>query len=35
MECMLETLEPATGRDDGAGIDRDLLLEALDDDARE
>ena len=33
LECMLQTLEPATGQAEGAGIDRDLLLEALDDDA--
>lgn len=33
LECMLATLEPVTGRDDEAGIDRELLLEALDDDA--
>src|SRR5690606_11438753 len=29
LECMLATLEPVTGRDDEAGIDRELLLEAL------
>ena len=33
LECMLQTLKSTAGGDSGAGIDRDLLLEALDDDA--